>query len=193
MPQTLDELVVDLARDAASRYYGKHRAVVTDNVDPQHLCRIKVQAPALMGETEIGWCLPAFPFLGDGHGLVMMPEVGSMVWLEFEAGKLDFPIWTGGFLSGKQKPPDPHDAATRVIVSKNGHKIILDDKGGKLCIEHSGGAKLEMSGTEISLTISGSKMVMGVASISFNEGVVKIGPGGVSLAQGAMTLGAPPT
>ena len=50
-----------------------------------------------------------------------------------------------------------------------------------------------MSATELSLTIGPSKMVMSLTSISFNDGVVKIGPAGVSLANGAMTLGVPPT
>jgi hypothetical protein len=46
--------------------------------------------------------------------------------------------------------------------------------------------------TEITLEIFGSKLVMGPASISFNNGVVKIGPAGVALANGALTLGVPP-
>ena len=54
------------------------------------------------------------------------------------------------------------------------------------------GIGIELTGSEITISLSGSKMVMSASSISFNDGVVKIGPGGVSLAQGAMTLGIPP-
>ena len=192
MPSTLEQGFERLAQRSAASYYGKYRGIVTDNADPDRLCRIKARVPAVMGETEVGWALPAFPFIGDGHGLVMLPEVGSTVWIEFEAGNLDSPIWSGGFLTQSAAAPDPHDAAIRVIVSKNAHKVVLDDQSDKVVVEHSGGAKLEMTATEISLAIGASKMVMSLTAITFNDGVVKIGPAGVSLANGAMTLGVPP-
>jgi len=189
---TLEQTVEQLARTAAQRFYGKHRGIVTDNNDPDGIGRIKVQVPSVMGETEVGWALPAFPFIGDGHGFFMLPEVDSMVWVEFEAGNPDFPIWSGGFLTQNQSRPDPGDVAVRVIVSKNSHKVVLDDDADKIVVEHSSGGTIEMTASEITVSVGGSKMVMSTTSISFNDGVVKIGPGGVSLAQGAMTLGVPP-
>lgn len=189
---TLEQTVEQLARTATQRFYGKYRGVVTDNKDDKDLGRIKAQVPSVMGETEVGWALPVFPFIGDGHGFFMLPEVGSMVWIEFEAGNPDFPIWSGGFLTENQSKPEDGDVSVRVIVSKNSHKVVLDDKDDRIVVEHSGGASIEMTASEITISLSGSKMVMSATSISFNDGVVKIGPGGVSLAQGAMTLGTPP-
>jgi hypothetical protein len=189
---TLEQTVEQLARTAAQRFYGKHRGIVTDNNDPEKLGRIKAQVPAVMGETEVGWALPSFPFIGDGHGFFMLPEVDSMVWIEFEAGNPDFPIWSGGFLAENQSKPDDGDVAVRVIVSKKGHKVVLSDDEDKVVVKHASGGTIEMTASEITISLSGSKMVMSATSISFNDGVVKIGPGGVSLAQGAMTLGTPP-
>jgi hypothetical protein len=193
MELTLERTVEQLAQQAGSRFFGKYRGSVTDNDDPDGLGRIMATVPAVMGEVPVGWALPAFPFAGDGHGQVMLPEVGSAVWIEFEAGNLNYPIWSGGFFLQSQSPPDPKGVSVRVIVSKNNHQVVLDDESDKVIVKHSGGATIEMSATEISLTIGASKMVMGLTSITFNEGVVKIGPAGVSLAQGAMTLGLPPT
>ena len=192
MPQTFERTVEQLARQSANRYYGKYRGSVTDNVDPDGIGRILALVPSVMDQTEVGWALPAFPFAGDGHGQVMLPEIGSLVWIEFEAGNLDYPIWSGGFFLAGQRP-EPGTTGARVIVSKSGHKVVLDDDAGEVKVEHSGGARLEMTATEISLSIGASKMVMSLASITFNDGVLKIGPAGVSLAQGAMTLGVPPT
>jgi len=193
MVQTLEYAVAQQARHAARHFFGKYRGRVTDNADPDSRGRIMATVPSVMGDVPVGWALPAFPFAGDGHGQVMVPEVDSAVWIEFEAGDLDYPIWSGGFFLQSDSPPAPKGVSIRVIVSKNQHKVVLDDQSDKVIVEHAGGARLEMTATEISLTIGASKMVMGLASITFNDGVVKIGPAGVSLAQGAMTLGVPPT
>ena len=192
MAVTLEETVARVAQRVTSSYFGKYRGIVTDNNDPEKLCRIMAQVPAVMGEIAVGWALPAFPFAGDGHGQVMLPEIGSAVWIEFEAGNLDFPIWSGGFFLQSQSPPDPKGVGVRVIVSRNQHQVVLDDESDKVIVKHSGGATIEMSATELSLTIGANKMVMSLTSITFNDGVVKIGPAGVSLAQGAMTMGVPP-
>jgi len=193
MAQTLERTVEQLVRQVAGSYFGKYRGIVTDNQDPEKLCRIMAQVPAVMGETAVGWALPAFPLAGDGHGHVMLPEVGSAVWIEFEAGNLNSPIWSGGFFLASQSPPDPQGVGIRVIVSKNKHRVVLDDESDEVTVTHNGGSEIKLTATEISLTVGGSTIVMGLASIDINNGVVKIGPGGVSLAMGAMTLGVPPT
>jgi uncharacterized protein involved in type VI secretion and phage assembly len=189
---TVEVTVEKLAVESRSRFYGKYRGTVTDNDDPDGLARIMAQVPSVMGDTEVGWALPAFPFAGDGHGLVTLPEAGSMVWIEFEAGNLNFPIWSGCFFLAGQRPA-PDTTGARVIVSKTGHELVLDDDDAKVRLKHSGGATIEMTGSDITLTIGLSKIVMTNSAITINEGVLKIGPGGLSLAQGAMTLGVPPT
>jgi hypothetical protein len=188
----MDQTLEQLARQSGNRFFGKYRGQVTNNDDPENLCRLMALVPAVMGEEPVGWALPALPFIGDGHGLVMLPEVGDMVWIEFEAGNLDFPIWSGGFLVASASAPEPAGVRQRVIVSRNQHKLVLDDDADRITVEHAGGAKLELSNTEITLSIGASTMVMSLTGISFNDGVLKIGPAGVSLAQGAMTLGVPP-
>lgn len=192
MPQSVENMLEQLTRQVGQRYYGKYGGVVIDNDDPSQLARLKVRVPALMQDAEIGWARPALPFAGPGHGHVMVPEVDAMVWVEFEAGNLDQPIWSGCFYAENQSAPDPKAPGARVIVTPGGHKAVLDDDGNKVVLEHAGGATLEMTATEITLQIGASKMVLSNTAISFNDGVLKIGPAGVSLANGAMTLGVPP-
>jgi hypothetical protein len=191
MPASLERTVEQLARQSASRFFGKYRGTVTDVADPDNNGRIKAQVPAVMGEVDVGWALPAFPFAGDGHGQVMLPEPGAMVWIEFEAGNLDFPIWSGGFfLPGQRPTPDANGA--RVIVSPSGHLVVLDDDAGEVIVRHGSGPEIKMTGSAITLTVGACTIEIGMTAISFNNGIVKIGPAGVSLVNGAMAFGVPP-
>src|SRR5258708_38958332 len=68
------------------RYYGKYRAAVLNNADPQLQGRIQVQLGDRYGLFPSTWAMPAFPFAGIASGMVALPPVGSSVWVEFEAG-----------------------------------------------------------------------------------------------------------
>lgn len=192
MPRSVENMLEQLTRQVGERYYGKYGGVVIDNDDPSQLARLKVRVPALMQDAEIGWARPALPFAGPGSGHVMVPEVDAMVWVEFEAGNLDQPIWSGCFYAENQSAPGPSAPGGHVIATPQGHRVVLDDDGDKLVVTHSGGAMLEMTASEITLQIGASKMVLSNTAITFNDGVLKIGSAGVSLANGAMTLGVPP-
>ena len=105
MPEVM-ELLID---NVENRYYGKFRGSVTDAGDPKKLGRIKAKIPDLLSDKETGWALPCLPYGGSKDtGLFVIPEVGSNVWIEFEAGNLSYPIWTGiwwGEPSGNGVPP----------------------------------------------------------------------------------------
>lgn len=83
-------------------YFGKYRGIVTNVNDPKNMGRIKAQVPAVTGDSETVWCLPCLPYAGNGYGLKFLPSVGDCVWIEFERGKVNYPIWTGcWFAQGK--------------------------------------------------------------------------------------------
>lgn len=80
------------------RFFGKRRAIVEDNNDPNKLGRIKVKNLELFGNSASAWASPCFPFFGGrDSGFFSIPPVGSCVWIEFEEGLLDHPVYTGGF------------------------------------------------------------------------------------------------
>jgi len=191
MSDVMDKAVERLAQRAASTYYGKYRGVVTDNKDDEGLCRIRAQVPAILGEHPCAWALPCAPFAGDGHGHVMLPAIGANVWIEFEAGRLDAPIWSGGFWSGGQRPT-PDAPETRMIVSEKNHRIVFDDSAGTIEILHDSGPKITLSATEILLSCGLCTISIGAEAITMNDGVIKLGKAGVSLAMGAMAFGVPP-
>lgn len=84
------------------RFFGKYRATVLNNLDPQNQGRIQVQLGDRYGLFPSSWAMPCFPFAAKGMaGMVALPQIGAAVWVEFEAGDPDYPIWSGGFF------PDP--------------------------------------------------------------------------------------
>lgn len=192
MADLMEETVERLVERVGTAYYGKYRAVVTDVDDPDNRCRIRATVPAVLGEHPCGWAMPAAPFAGNGHGFVMLPEVGSGVWIEFEAGKLDNPIWSGGWWAGGQRP-DPQGPAVRVIASTQGHKIVLDDDAGEVILAHGSGPEIKLTADEITVTIGACEIKMSADSISLNNGLIKVGLAGVSLVNGAMSFGVPPS
>jgi hypothetical protein len=83
--------------------FGKYRGRVLDVEDPQGLGRIRAEVLALQG-VELGWALPCIPGAGPGSGHLVLPPAGASVWIEFEAGALDVPIWSGGFWQDGEAP-----------------------------------------------------------------------------------------
>ncbi|MGH6689627.1 MAG: phage baseplate assembly protein V [Gammaproteobacteria bacterium] len=191
MSELMEQVIERLVERVGSSYFGKYRGTVTDVDDPENLCRIRATVPAVLGGHTCGWALPAAPFAGDGHGVVMLPKVGSGVWIEFEAGRLDNPIWSGAWWASGQRP-DPQGPKVRVIVSENGHKVILDDESDEVTIVHGSGPEMKLTGSEIVITVGSCEIKISGTEISLNNGLIKVGLAGVSLVNGAMTFGVPP-
>ena len=78
------------AAPATATHGGVYRGTVIDNVDPNQSNRVKVEVPDVLG-TEPAWAA-ASAALGSSPSL---PDVGTGVWVEFENGSPEHPIWTG--------------------------------------------------------------------------------------------------
>ncbi len=118
--------------DPLVRYYGKYRGMVSNNEDPKKIGRLKANVPEILFGEETGWALPALPYAGDSMGLYVIPPAGAGVWIEFEAGDVSRPIWTGCWWSEGQPPKsDQGDEATpalKILRSEEGLIVALDDK-----------------------------------------------------------------
>ena len=77
------------------RFYGKYRGTVLQNIDPERRGRLMVQVPDVLGPLISSWAMPCLPFAGPQMGTYIVPSVGSDVWIEFEGGDSDYPIWVG--------------------------------------------------------------------------------------------------
>jgi uncharacterized protein involved in type VI secretion and phage assembly len=166
-------LVVELTEFVRNRYFGKYRGLVRDVNDPENLGRVVAQVPEVYGEENSPWALPSVPFAGQNHGLVVLPEVGDGVWVEFEAGDPSRPIWTGCWWASGEMP-SPGGTETRVLVTSGGHKVILDDVENKLQLLHSGGAEITMTNNDITLKIGSSKVVLSASGVNINNGAFEV-------------------
>src|SRR5262249_11112045 len=80
-----------------TRHFGKYRGTVVNTVDPELRARLQAIVPDVLGTQPTTWAMPAAPYAGPQAGFVALPPVGAGVWIEFEQGDPDFPIWTGGW------------------------------------------------------------------------------------------------
>ena len=80
-----------------TRYYGKYRGTVVNNVDPLQIGRIQVMVPDVSSLMLSSWAMPCLPVGGLQMGVFTVPSIGAGVWVEFEQGDPDYPIWTGCF------------------------------------------------------------------------------------------------
>jgi len=136
--------MVRLIEKVEHRYYGKYRAFVVDNADPEDRGRLRLKVPSVLNEEVIsGWALPCVPYGGAANqGFFFIPEVDAGVWVEFEGGNLDYPVWVGtywGKPGGESEAPKPNDGTgaeegsvqnpptRKIIKSLKGHTIQLED------------------------------------------------------------------
>jgi len=95
----------------SNRWYGKYRAFVRDNNDPERLGRVRMEIPAVLGDNWSDWASPCFPYGGnDDCGMFLVPEEGASVWAEFEGGIVQYPIWTGVWLAGSNPGEQPEES-----------------------------------------------------------------------------------
>ncbi len=163
-------------------FYGKYRGKVTDTMDPLMMGRVRAQVPDVMGDQESGWAMPCAPFGGSGVGFFAVPTVGAGVWIEFEHGDPDYPIWSGcWFGSMAEMPPKllvpPPPSKKVMIITEGGHSITLDDTPGigGITLQTSTGQKIVMNALGIEIDNGlGASIKMTGPQISINNGALDV-------------------
>lgn len=170
----MEETSAQQTEQQQSQYFGKYRGFVVNNEDPDMRGRLMLRVPALFGENITSWALPCMPFGGLAQqGIFMIPEVGAQVWVEFEAGDLDLPIWTGVFWQQQSDVPQEASAAEptkRIIKTVSGHFLLFDDTEDteKITLQHSTGSKLDID-EEGTVTLSDTQGAVLKMDASSNE------------------------
>jgi hypothetical protein len=160
-----------------THYFGKYRGLVTDNNDPLKQGRIQVRVPSVLGD-KLLWALPCTPYAGPDIGFFALPPVGANVWVEFESGELNHPIWAGGFWDPNELPSE---AAPGTVFLRTPGAVIRIEDSGTVEIETTGGAKITLTGTEITLEAPTIKQ-------SANGGATQLSASGFDAMNGALTV-----
>jgi uncharacterized protein involved in type VI secretion and phage assembly len=157
-------------------FHGKYRGVVTDNRDPLMMGRVRAQVPDVLGQYQSGWAMPCVPYAGDGVGLFLIPPVNANVWIEFEHGDPNYPIWAGCFWSQGKVPATQARPEMKVLKTDAGTITLNDTPGvGGITIETTAGMKviLSLTGIEINTGRGGSIGLTG-PKVTVNNGALEV-------------------
>ena len=142
-----------------AKYHGKYRGTVVTNTDPLQIGRIQAQVPDVLGDTASSWAMPAVPVAGPHMGQYVLPPVGAGVWIEFEQGDKNYPIWSGCWWgTSSEVPPDALAGSpsqpNMVLQSQGQHAIVLSDVPGGpgITLKTAGGAMLVINDSGITIT-----------------------------------------
>lgn len=163
-----------------SQFFGKYRGKVENNIDPMQLGRVQVSVPAVLGDGRLSWAMPCAPFAGPGVGFFAVPPTGANIWVEFEGGDTDYPIYSGGFWGVGEAPALP--ALPQMKVWKtDGITLTLSDLPG------AGGFTLEVGPPAAPMPL---KLVFDASGIELSNSAasVKLTPVAVSLNNGALEV-----
>ena len=125
-------------RPVSGQLPGLVEGVVTDNVDPEKLGRVKVKFVSLPDDTESTWCRLAMPMAGKKRGWMTIPEIGDEVLCSFVHGDVNNAIVVGSLFNGVDLPPYANEDGEnnlRVFQSRSGHRLTFDDTAGAERIE----------------------------------------------------------
>lgn len=125
-------------RPVSGQMPGMVEGLVTDNVDPEKLGRVRVKFPTLPDMPDSWWARLAMPMAGRERGWMTIPEVGDEVLVSFVHGDHDNAVVLGSLYNGVDTPPyanEDGDNNLRVFQSRSGHRLTFDDTSGEERIE----------------------------------------------------------
>jgi uncharacterized protein involved in type VI secretion and phage assembly len=165
-----DTLLDELLERTRGRYYGKYRGTATD-VDAQSM-RIKAAVPAVLPGGTTGWCMACVPYAGPQVGFVMLPEVGSGVWIEFEGGDVSYPIWVGCYWRSGEIPGGASATVKSVITAAG--SIALDDDAKSIALTDAQNNTVVLDSNGVTSASGAGKVAIGSSGVSVNDGALEV-------------------
>lgn len=166
-----------------SKYFGKYRGTVVDNVDPLQMGRLRVLVPDVLQSVPSTWAMPCVPVAGIQSGVWVLPVVGAGVWVEFEQGDPGYPIWTGCWWGSAAEPPAlallaPPASPSIVLQTSGQNTVMLSDApgpAGGILLKTKTGAMIAIN--DVGITISngkGASIVLTGPTVTVNQGALAV-------------------
>ncbi len=165
------------------RYYGIYRGTVANNIDPMGVGRIMAVVPDVGGTAPLTWAMPCVPLAGKQMGTFMVPQIGAGVWIQFEGGEADRPVWTGGWwgtsadvppLAAAGTPADPNI----VLQSRLNNAVVISDVAGPaggVMLRSTTGARIIVNDTGIYIDNGkGASLAMVGPTVTINNGALEV-------------------
>ncbi len=165
-----------------AKYLGKYRGSVLSNVDPMQMGRLMLQVPDVYGSMPSTWAMPCVPAAGMQMGMWFVPPIGAGVWVEFEQGDADYPIWTGCWWSEGQAPPlalaVPPPISHLVLQTQLQNTLVISDAPGPtggILIKSMTGAMIAINETGITISNGqGASILMSGPTVTVNQGALVV-------------------
>ncbi len=187
MAQSMETILARVVELLDGKHFGKYRGIVRE-IDAA-TGMIRAEMADFFDDGLCPWATPCVPFAGPKHGLLLMPEIDDGVWIEFEAGNLANPIWSGCWWADDDERPEPNADLSRLLATRKGHKILIDDHADKIRLTHSTGAEITLGSDEISLVVGQCSIRITKTEVSINGKMAKITKAGASLVNDAFKVG----
>jgi uncharacterized protein involved in type VI secretion and phage assembly len=167
---------------ATQRYFGKYRGSVVSNVDPLQQGRLIALVPDVLGPIPSTWALPCLPFAGKQMGFYGLPQPGAGVWMEFEQGDPNHPIWVGCYLAAGDAPAlglAGIPASPNIVIQTTGQNaLVLSDVPGVtggILLKSATGASVLVNDTGIYITNGkGAALTLVGPTVDINAGALTI-------------------
>lgn len=164
------------------QYLGKYRGTVVNNIDPLQIGRVQVMVPAVLGVGVSSWAMPCVPIAGPQMGTYVVPLIGAGVWVEFEGGDPDYPIWTGGFWGSAAEVPALAlaglPASPSIVLQTAGQNTIVvsDVPGtGGIMLKATTGAMILINETGITISNGqGATIMLTGPTVTVNQGALAV-------------------
>lgn len=172
--------------NSSQNFVGKYRATVLNNVDPELRGRLMLTIPDVLGLVPSTWAEPCTPLAGPTGppmGVYMVPPIGAGVWVEFEQGDPNYPIWVGcRWGSAADVPPLAHlglPVSPNIVMQTAGQNsfVISDLPGptGGLMLKSTTGASIIVNDTGIYIQNGkGASLIMAGPTVTINNGALVI-------------------
>ena len=165
------------------KYLGKFRGTVVNNIDPMMMGRIQAIVPDVSNIALSSWAMPCLPVAGIQMGVYSVPPIGAGVWMEFEKGDPDYPIWTGCFYGSAAEVPalaltvPPGVPGITLQTTLQNGLTVNDVPGptGGIMLKSATGATLIVNDTGIYIQNGkGASLVMVGPSVTINNGALNV-------------------